>query len=237
MALPSEVLACHRHSGARFRDEVGDAQRILVLGSASGLDLEVELETTTASDFIRESDKFEAGSFDALWCNDPPGFGLPEVLSGAFRVLRPAGQIRMVGLDLVHQVLLPWSPNVELAVRTAELRALQDGPTDHLAYYSTRQLHAALRAAGFAGVRVEVASSTSSAPLDAAERARLQNYFSSLAARVRRYLDPLTGARFDRLLDEGSSSYLLDSSDFYVTYVDHLACATKSQASADQAAE
>jgi len=52
-------------------------------------------------------------------------------------------------------------------------------------------------------------------------------YFAYVGTHARPYIQPEADAWFKRLLDPTSADYLLDQPDFYVIYVDMVACGVK----------
>jgi SAM-dependent methyltransferase len=80
---------------------------------------------------------FTDGSFDAVWCAQSP-FSLREPVDAVTRMARavkPGGLVAVLEDDTLHQVLLPWPVDVELAVRKAEWESFReeaDHPDLHL---------------------------------------------------------------------------------------------------------
>jgi ubiquinone/menaquinone biosynthesis C-methylase UbiE len=69
---------------------------------------------------------FIDGSFDLVWCAQS-FFSLPDPLATLremVRVTQPAGHIAILENDTLHQILLPWPAELELAVRWAQFQAL-----------------------------------------------------------------------------------------------------------------
>jgi len=167
---------------------------------------------------------FADQTFDAVWCAQSL-FSLPEPVDAVTRMARmvkPGGLVAILENDTLHQVLLPWPVEVELAVRSAEWAALREESDHPRKFYVGRRLVGVLREARLVEIRVRSFASSRVAPIDAATRTFLAEYLRDLSERVSSRLDPTTRERFNRLADPGSTDYLLDQPDFLVTVVDHV---------------
>ena len=115
----------------------------------------------------------QAGALDLIWCAQSLR-SLPDPL-GALREMaglaRPGGVVAVLEEDAIHQLILPWPEELELAVRRAELEALAERADGRGSYYAGRRLSQWFRAAGLEEVRVETIAIDRQAPLPAAERA------------------------------------------------------------------
>ncbi len=167
---------------------------------------------------------FADGRFDVAWCAQSL-FSLPEPVDSVRRMaraVRPGGVVAVLEDDKLHQVLLPWPIEVELAVRAAEWRALRD-ESDHPAkFYVGRRLVGVFREAGLVDVRARTYAADRVAPLDGPTRTFLGEYLRGLRERVSPHLDPATRGHLDRLADPDSPEHLLDQPDFAVTLIDHV---------------
>ncbi len=84
---------------------------------------------------------FAPASFDVVWCAQSL-FSLPEPLAAVTRMAelaKPGGLVAVLEDDTLHQVLLPWPIDVELAVRTAEWAALVDQSAHPRKFYVGRR--------------------------------------------------------------------------------------------------
>ena len=167
---------------------------------------------------------FAPASFDVVWCAQSL-FSLPEPLAAVGRMVemaRPGGLVAVLEDDTLHQVLLPWPVDLELAVRAAEWAALNE-QTDHpRKFYIGRRLVDLFHRAGLVGLRVRTFVADRMAPLDPASRTFLAEYLKQLRANVADRLTPEFRAKLDRLADPGSPEYLLDSPTLAATVVDHV---------------
>jgi ubiquinone/menaquinone biosynthesis C-methylase UbiE len=172
---------------------------------------------------------FDDNSFDLIWCAQSL-ISLPDPL-GALRelqrVARPGGTLAVFENDTLHQVLVPWPAELELAVRQAQLRALAARTPATAKYFIGRDLCGILSEAGLENCIVTPYTSIRHAPLSADERTYLSWYFDDLRARAGPYLPPDTGAWFERLLDPASEEFLLDQQNFYVIYIGMVARGVK----------
>jgi SAM-dependent methyltransferase len=169
---------------------------------------------------------FADASFDLVWCAQSLQ-SLPEIsraLREWVRVTRPGKLVAILENDELHRVVLSWEPALELAIREAELRALQaKSGADGDRMYSGRQLAGLLAEAGLANIEVQSFALSRTAPLDPTERYYLSDYLLELYERVASHLAPDVRERFARIIDPRSPSCLLDAPDFQVTYTDTLA--------------
>jgi SAM-dependent methyltransferase len=172
---------------------------------------------------------FEDNSFDLAWCAQSM-YSLPDpaaALRELRRVTRPGGHVAIFENDTLHQLVLPWPPDLELAVREAQLAALSDESPEAAKFFIGRDLRAALAEAGLADIHVSSYTTTRRAPLSPDERAYLSAYFDDLGHRARPRLDAHQQQQFDALFTPGSPDHLIDQPDFYVTYIDLVAYGRK----------
>ena len=74
-----------------------------------------------------ESLPFPDGTFDLAWCADSlVSLHRPELTLKRLRnAVKVGGWVAVMESDSLHEALLPWPPDLELAVREAEYRAYQ----------------------------------------------------------------------------------------------------------------
>ena len=167
---------------------------------------------------------FAADIFDVAWCAQSL-FSLPDPLDAVrrmARVVKPGGLVAVLEADTLHQVLLPWPVDVELAVRTAEWEALRDESERPRKFYVGRRLVRVFRDAGLVDLRTRTYASDRVAPLDPDVRAFLREYLTELKGRVAPRLAPAIRAEFERLADPESPESLVDWPDLAVTMIDHV---------------
>src|SRR4051794_19038890 len=145
---------------------------------------------------------FDDNTFDLIWCAQSM-YSLPDPL-GALRelrrVVRPGGTISVFENDTLHQLLLPWPAELELAVRQAQLRSLATRAPAAAKYFIGRDLRSTFTATGLKNSIVTPYASIRHAPLSADERTFLAWYFAYLGTHARPYIQPDVGAWFERLL-------------------------------------
>lgn len=172
---------------------------------------------------------FAEESFDAVWCAQSL-YSLPDsaaVLKEMGRVTRRGGTVAVLENDTLHEVILPWPPDMELAIRQAEWASFCRGSSDPKKFYTGRYLPEAFRLGGFASCTVKTYAINRTAPLNAEARAFLLGYLSRLRERVAPYLSAERLTWVDRLLDPGEHNSLIDRADFSFTCLNYVAAATK----------
>jgi len=167
---------------------------------------------------------FADGTFDHAWCAQSL-FSLPEPVDAVrrmARVVRPGGTVAVLEDDTMHQVLLPWPVDLELAVRSAEWEAFREESDHPGKFYVGRRLLRVFREAGLSEIRVSTYATDRTAPLGPDERAFLDAYLKDLRERVGPRLGTDRRAALDRLAGPESPDYLPGSPDLAVTLIDHV---------------
>ncbi|MFL5802817.1 MAG: class I SAM-dependent methyltransferase [Roseiflexaceae bacterium] len=174
---------------------------------------------------------FDDSSFDLTWCVQSL-FSLPDplvVLREMIRVTRPDGHIAILENDTLHQLLLPWPAELELAVRQAQMAALAArhpaGGLDKC--YIGRNLCGLFHQCGVEACAIRTFSIDIRAPLSVDEELFLRLYFADLRACVWPYLDSASRAAFDMLFAPLAPTYLLCRPDFHITHLEMLAVGRK----------
>jgi len=177
---------------------------------------------------------FKDASFDLVWCAQS-FFTLPDprvTLREMVRVTRPAGHIVVLENDSLHQILLPWPVELELAVRSAQFQAhaAKYGMEAVDKFYIGRNLCALFRECDLERCETHTFPIERRAPLSIDEELFLCLYFAELRAGAWPYLDGAAQAAFDRLFDPCSASYLLRRPDFHLTHLETLAIGQRPRA-------
>ena len=162
---------------------------------------------------------------DLVWCAQCL-YTLPEpaeALRQMARILKPGGILAVLENDTLHQLILPWSPRLEIALRAAEYRALEQDAADPEKYYVGRHLPALFREAGLKLLGLRTQAINRHAPMDWDLTMFLRSYLERLARRVRPYLEREVWEEFERQIDPSSSSDLLHQPDFAMTWINILA--------------
>ena len=186
-----------------------------------------ERVVTLAGDALRLP--LEDDSFDFIWCAQSL-YSLPDtaaVLAELRRVLRPGGRLAVLEDDTLHQVLLPWSAELELCVRRAELAAHRDSGPPADRYYIARQLTRLLAQAGFASCSKHTYAMNRGGPFSGDERTFLDRYLHALQDDVEMHLSRRGRAELGRFITPGNSECLLDDPRASVTFLDHVVSGTK----------
>lgn len=170
---------------------------------------------------------FEDGCFDVAWCAQSL-FSLPDPLTAVremIRVTRPSGIIAVLENDTLHQILLPWPVELELAVRQAQFKALS---AKHMGQrldrsYIGRNLSGLLHQCGIEACDVRAFPIQRCTPLSADEELFLSLYFADLRQRAWPFLDHAARTAFDMLFDPHAETYLFRRPDFHLTHLELLA--------------
>ena len=169
-------------------------------------------------------------AFDLVWCAQSL-YSLPdpvEALRRMERAARPGGIVAVLENDEFHHVLLPWPVEVELALRRAELAALTERLDKPEKFYVGRHLRRVFRAAGLADCQHRTWTIDRQAPLGPDDRAFFEGYLKgSRRKRSSPTWKPEVRDEFERLADPDSDAYLLDSPDFTVSCLNHIAWCVK----------
>lgn len=173
---------------------------------------------------------FDDAGFDLAWCAQS-FFSLPDPLATLremARVVRPGGHVAVLENDSMHHIIVPWPPELELAVRQAQLRALAERGDGRVhKFYIGRDLCGLLLQAGLAACRVQTLAVERHAPLEPSEERFLLEHFGQLRRLVQGTLEPPALRAFDLLFTPGSELYLLRRPDFHMTHIETLAIATR----------
>jgi SAM-dependent methyltransferase len=211
------------------------AERVGPCGSVVGFDLspgymEWAHETTSNGAPISlvtarlERLPFPDDTFDLAWCAQSL-FSLPDpvdALRRIARVVRPGGVVAVLEDDTLHQLLLPWPVEVELALRGAELVAFAEQSDRPRKFYVGRRLVQVFRAASLEGIHRRTSASDRQAPLDRPLRAFLADYLADLHQRAAPHLEPEVVGEVEAILDPRSEVYLLNWPDLALTVIDHV---------------
>ncbi|WP_422923423.1 class I SAM-dependent methyltransferase [Singulisphaera sp. PoT] len=172
---------------------------------------------------------FPDGAFDLCWCAQSL-YSLPspvEALRHMLRVTRPGGIVAVLESDTLHQAILPWPVEVELAVRTAELKSLAEDTEEPRKFYVGRDLRPVFREAGLADFALRTYTHDRAAPLGEDERTYLSEYLKNLVKRTSDHVDEATCRRLKTLSAPESGEALVNNPDLTATFIVHLAWGRK----------
>jgi ubiquinone/menaquinone biosynthesis C-methylase UbiE len=166
-------------------------------------------------------------TFDVLLCAQNL-YSLPEPVQALERMksaIRPGGAIAVLEGDTIHEIILPWPARLELAVRSAEHRALCDETKRPARFYVGRELLAVLAEAGFEPSSLRSQVIDRATPLGDAETFFVHAYLQRLGQRVQPYLDATTYDELRTLIDEQSPEYLLRRPHVTISWMNLIAIA------------
>jgi ubiquinone/menaquinone biosynthesis C-methylase UbiE len=162
---------------------------------------------------------------DLVWCAQSL-FSLPDP-SRALRqmadAVHPGGFVAVLENDTLHQLLLPWPPELELALRTAEYAYLSESTPAPEKYYVARRLPEIFTAAGIEPLHSKINCSTRRPPFGEHLLKFLDSYLTRLDSRVAGRLDPSQARQFARMTDRGSDQYLLRQPGMMIGWVNTIA--------------
>jgi hypothetical protein len=150
--------------------------------------------------------------------------------------LRPGGVLVVLENDTLHQLLLPWPPQLELALRAAEFRLLSSESRPASRFYVGRRLPAVFAEAGLEPLGFRTQCIDRRAPVDPAFKTFLQAYLLRLAERVGECVPPSLAGEFAGLIDPASDRYLPRQPNFTATWLNVLAWGRVSGSKATAAA-
>ena len=162
---------------------------------------------------------FGDGAFDLCWCAQSL-YSLPdpvESLRNLRRITKPGGVVAVLESDTIHHLLLPWPPELELAVRTAELRAFEEQMEQPRKFYVGRQHRAVFQEAGIEDLHVQSVAIDRTFPLSDDERIFFEETLKRLARSASTHLDFSTRKKLEALADSGSPHCLWKIPSFSAT--------------------
>lgn len=174
-------------------------------------------------------DALPTDRFDLVWCAQSL-YSFPEpvaALRAMAHAARSGGLVAVLENDTLHQLLLPWPSDLEIALRAAELAAFSAESRCPEKFYVGRRLPCIMAQAGLEPVAFETRTIDRAQPLAPALQSFLTAYLSRLEERVRPFLDANTAERLHRYIDPTDQDQLLRDPYLTITWLNIIASARK----------
>jgi len=163
--------------------------------------------------------------YDVVWCAQSL-YSFPDPEAAVRRlaaVAKPGGIVAVLENDTLHQVLLPWPIELELAIRTAEHAVFQSEVAQPHKYYVGRRLPELLSAGGLVPTGYRTQAIDRLAPLEPFVDLFLKRYFRRLLDRVVHHLPAAMAAEAESYLRADGENYLPRDPHFVMTWYNVLA--------------
>ncbi len=187
---------------------------------------------------------FEDDRFDGVFCAQSfySISNVSRVLSEMRRVVKPGGWVGILENDSLHHVLLPWPPDLELAVRLGQYTALAGAAPEETSskgaspketstkgerYYIGRRLFSVLYEAGFDAVQQASFATQHTAKLSEDAHTFLREHAVGIIEQARPHLSPDVLQAAVSSCDPASDDYLFTQPDFSATVLDLLVWGVK----------
>lgn len=130
--------------------------------------------------------------FDLVWCAQS-FFSFPNpktALRQLTATLKPGGLLVVLENDSLHQCLLPWPSDMELAIRLAEFQALKTESDHPQKFYVGRRLPLLFEEAGLKTLQFRTQAIDRRAPQSKAVQIFVNEYLKGLYERITPYVQP-----------------------------------------------
>lgn len=157
--------------------------------------------------------------FDLVWCAQSFfSFPHPEAaLKQLKSTLTPGGLLVVLENDTIHQCLLPWPSDMELAIRQAEYQALRQESNHPQKFYVGRRLPLLFEVAGLKTLQFRTQAIDRRAPQSKAVQTFLDEYLKGLYERITPFVEN------DFLKEvKATIAALRQSPQFSLCWVNHL---------------
>jgi ubiquinone/menaquinone biosynthesis C-methylase UbiE len=174
---------------------------------------------------------FADGAFDLTFCAQS-FYSLPDplrALDEMRRVTSHGGYVAVLEQDAMHEMMLPWPPGLELAIRQAQLTRWQEqhGCEGAEKFYAARRMGEMFAETGLADAEVTTHVVERSAPLGNDEARYLHGYLQDLWRRLSQRLPADVREQFRALTDPVDPAYLLNQRELHVAQLEVLTLARK----------
>ncbi len=181
---------------------------------------------------------FDDEEFDFAWCaqslislsepaETPVRSAISDALREIHRVLRPGGQIGLLEQDAMHNLLLPWPADLELALHRAERLGFARMYGHPQQLDMGRQLRKLLTLAGFHPLRRMTLSADRQGIPNRDLHTFLRMYFRELRCRVESDLTREELRKFERLTDPASGDSFFHDPDYEMTWLEFVSLGIK----------
>lgn len=207
------------------------AERVGETGLVIGLDSNLPILLSSETDQqallagALERPPFVFGQFDAVFCCQSL-FSLPDPVQTLRRLaawVRPKGFVAVLENDSLHQLMLPWDPKLELAIRAAEYAAFKVMHANPRKFYVGRHLPQCLREAGLEPRGFHTRTMDRLSPLTNDAESFLSAHLYSIVDRVSAHLDPWAKVELNDLIGVDRARIWLRESGFTFTWLNVLA--------------
>ncbi|MGC3967734.1 MAG: class I SAM-dependent methyltransferase [Pirellulales bacterium] len=174
---------------------------------------------------LQDAPKVLSERFDIVWCAQCL-YDFAEPVAAVRRMaqlVRPGGTVAVLENDTLHQLLLPWSMRLELALRVTERATLEEESVQPSKFYVGRRLPALLAEAGLEPLGFHTQTIDRVAPFDPIVQLFLKSYFAKLIDRVSGRLSPEDLAELREVACPEGNRYLLRDPYCTFTWVNMLA--------------
>ncbi|MFZ5829032.1 MAG: class I SAM-dependent methyltransferase [Planctomycetota bacterium] len=170
---------------------------------------------------------FSDDSFDLAWCAHSL-VSLPNAMAALRemrRVVRPGGFVAVLGNDILHEVLLPWPPRLELALGRAERKACRRSGRNPRRLHVSRWLNELVDHCGLELVDRRTCPIDRRAPLSPNDEQFVTLHLKAVTRRVGDLLAAPYRRLLERLADPRSPGHMLRQRHFAMTCLDVLTLA------------
>lgn len=166
---------------------------------------------------------------DLVWCAHSL-YSLPEpqaVLAELTRITKPQGYVAILENDAIHHHVFPWPPEVELAIRNAQMLDIADQPIKLQKYELGRNLLSYLTDAGLVDCEMRSYTIDHQYPLSGDEQTFMHDYLVDLLQHVESQLEPALLAQVEQLINPEHPNSMFNQPSFYANHLELLALGRK----------
>lgn len=160
---------------------------------------------------------FDDATVDGVWsAHSMQSYpDLPHALREFRRVLRVGSTLAILETDNVHSIMLSWPPDLELAIRQAEHREIDEEDSSYIGTYFPRFAQRLLREAGFNQITREYVLIHRQQPAGEHLERYVELYLKFLLDQTSARLSDAARDRLANLADRRSSTFLARQENFF----------------------